>query len=171
MVVALSDTSVSLTVRATMSESLDLKVREAKLNFVRSIIFENGTGAGQADKVWEDRRQIAISGTDDLDLAGTALQDGFNVNVTFAKVKGIFVAADSLNTNTVVIGAAASAQFVGPFGAATHTLALQPGQIFDITASGAGWVVTPTTADLLRIANGGGGTVVNYDIVIIGTSA
>lgn len=171
MVVALSDTNISLAVRTQMAEALDLKSRSALLTFTRGFSMPNGTGAGQADKVWEDTRTIAASGTDDLDLAGTALQDAFGANVTFVKVKGIFVYAWPTNTNNVVVGGAAATQFVGPFGAATHTVALQPDQFFAITAGGAGWAVGASASDLLRVANSGGGTEVKYDIVILGTSA
>jgi len=170
MVVALSDTNVSLTVRSTMSESLDLKTRQAALAFSRSIAFDNGTGASQADKIWDDTRTITASGTDDIDLAGV-LVDAFGAVATFVKVKGIFVAASALNTNNVVIGAAAATQFVGPFGAATHTVALTPGQFFAITNSVSGWTVGAGASDLLRVTNSAGGTSVTYDIVILGTSA
>jgi len=170
MVVALSDTSVSLTVRSTMSESLDLKTRQAALAFSRSIAFDNGTGAGQADKVWDDTRTITASGTDDIDLAGVLL-DAFGAVATFVKVKGIFVAAAAGNTNNVVVGAAAATQFVGPFGAATHTIAITPGNFWCVTNNGAGWTVGAGASDLLRVANSAGGTSVIYDIVILGTSA
>lgn len=170
MTVALSDTAISLAVRTTMSEALDLKTRSAILNFTRGMALANGTGAEQADKVWDDTRVINASSNDDLDLSG-GLTDAFGGTVAFVKVKGIFVFANAGNTNNVVIGAAAATQFVGPFGAATHTVAVPPGQFFAITASTNGWAVVNAASDLLRIANGGAGTPVTYDIVILGTSA
>jgi hypothetical protein len=171
MVVALSDTNVSLTVRSTMSESLDLKTRQAALAFSRSIAFDNGTGASQADKIWDDTRTITASGTDDIDLAGVLL-DAFGAALTFAKVKLIAVAAYAANTNNCVVGNAAATQFVGPFGAATHTVAVAPGGFFMVgRPDAAGWAVGAGASDLLRVTNSAGGTSVTYDVVILGTSA
>mgnify|MGYP000488088098 CR=1 FL=1 len=61
--------------------------------------------------------------------------------------------------------------FVGPFGSATHTVALPPGGNLILTAPASGWTVTAGTGDLLRVANSGAGTSVTFDIIIIGTSA
>lgn len=171
MVSTLSDIFMGLTVRAAMAESLDLKSRQSALAFTRSLSMVNGTGAGQADKVWDDIRTIAISGTDDLDLAGV-LTDAFGATLTFARVKGLFVAADAGNTNNVVVGGAAGTQWVGPFGAAAQTVAVRPGGWFGICCADAtGWPVVGAASDLLRIANSGAGTAVTYSIVILGSSA
>ena len=171
MVATLSDVFMGVQVRATMNESLDLKSRSAALAFSRSLALTNGVGASQVDKVWDDIRTIAPSSNDDLDLAGV-LVDAFGATATFVKVKGIFVAADAANVNNVVVGAAAATQFVGPFGAATHTVAVAPGGWFGICRGDAtGWSVGAGASDLLRIANSGAGTSVTYSIVILGTSA
>lgn len=165
-------TSISLTVRGTVVKNLDLKTVLATLNFARGFSLDNGTGANQADQIWDDTRTLAASATEDLDLAGTALQDAFGANMTFVKVKGIFVAAASGNTNDVVVGAAATNTFVGPFGAATHTAKVRPGGVLALAcADSTGWAVTAGTGDLLRIGNSAAGTPVTYDIVIVGTSA
>jgi len=98
--------------------------------------------------------------------------DIFGVAVAFARIKAIVIIAAAGNTNDVVLGGAAAAQFFGPFGAATDTIAVRPGGILVMAAPDAtGWPVTPTTADILRVANGAGGTSVTFDIVIIGASA
>ena len=171
MVATLSDIFMGVSVRATMTESLDLKTRQAALAFSRSLSLDNGTGANQVDKVWDDIRSINASSNDDLDLVGV-LADAFGGTLNFARIKGLFVAADAANVNNVVIGAAAATQWVGPFGAATHTVAVRPGNFFAITAQDAtAWPAVGGASDLLRIANGGAGTPVTYSIVILGSSA
>jgi hypothetical protein len=167
----LDSTLVSLSVLATGNNSLDFNKIVAALSYPKSQGFSSGAGASQMDRLMADQRVIAPSGTDDLDLTGTALQDIMNANLALARVKLIVVYAASANTNNVVIGAAASNQFVGPFGAATHTIALPPGGLFVVMAPTAtGWPVTAATADLLRIANSGAGTSVTYDVIIGGSS-
>lgn len=160
-------TNINLSVKALLTGTTDLAqtVSPHILNFATS--WASGVGASQADVVWGDERTILASGTDDLDLAGSLV--GALGTATFARVKLIVVTASAANTNNVVVGAAASAQFVGPFGAATHTIAVPPGGPFVIgNPSAAGWTVTATTADLLRIANSAGGSSVTYKVLIIG---
>lgn len=131
----------------------------------------NGTAVGQCDLVYAlDDQSIAASSNLDIDLAGS-LTDPLGATVVFAKVDAIILVASASNTNNVVIGNAASNQFVGPFGAATHTLAVRPGGSLTLWASGAGWSVTAGTGDILRIANSGAGSAVVFDLVILGRSA
>lgn len=129
-----------------------------------------GTGSGQADLLYAGTRTLALSTSEDLDLAG-GLTDVFGASLTFVKVKYIYIKAASGNTNTVIMGGAASNQFVGPFGSAAYTLVLQPGQWMEFAHPTTGWTVTPATGDLLKVLNGGAGTSVTYDLVIAGTSA
>jgi len=131
--------------------------------------FQPGTGAGKADLAFADRRTLAAAATENLDLAG-ALTDPLGAALTFGHVKAIYVTAKSTNTNSVVVGGAASNGFAGPFGGTTPTLSIPPGGFLLLTHPGAGWVVTPTSGDLLKVANSGAGTSVQYDVILIGTS-
>lgn len=166
---ALSGT-VAATLQFTQTSALDQGTATFPASLAKRIALASGVATDQADMLFADTRTIAASGTDDLDEAGT-LSGVFGTTLTFAKVKVILVVAAAGNTNNVVIGGDASAAFVGPFGDATDTIAVKPGGVFLIAHPGAGWPVTPTTADILQIANSGGTTGVTYDIVIIGTSA
>jgi hypothetical protein len=72
----------------------------------------------------------------------------------------------------VIVGGAAANQFLTWVGAATHTVTVRPGGLFQLIAPDAtAYAVTATTADLLRITNSGAGTSVTYDIVLLGASA
>lgn len=128
----------------------------------------NGTSNGQANQQFTRRYTIAASGTQDLDLAGALVND-FGDTLTFARIDAIIVAPLSTNTNNVVVGNAASNQFVGPFGAATHTVSVRPGGVFAIMDGvGTGYTVTAGTGDLLRLTNSAGGTSVVVDVTLIG---
>lgn len=132
--------------------------------------FAAGTGNQQVDRKFTDRRTLAASANEDLDLAAS-LVDAFGAVITFAKVRALRIKAAPENTNDVVVKPAASNGFLGPFGAAAHTLTLPPGGEVLLVAPVAGWPVTPSTADLLNVANGGSGTSVTYEIEILGASA
>jgi|GEM_PF-951274 len=131
--------------------------------------FAPGTGAGKADVLFADRRTLAASATENLDLAG-ALTDPLGAAATFGHVKAIYVKAALTNTNNVVFGGAASNAFVGPLGGTTPTVTIPPGGFQLFVHPGVGWTVTPATGDLLKLANSGGTTGVQYDVMIIGTS-
>src|SRR3569832_182902 len=138
----------------------------AQFNINPQMIISSGLLAGQADLCYMATRTIAASGSDNIDLSGTTFQDPLNVNLAMAKVCASYVKAAPGNTNNVVIGNGTN-PFVGPFGAAAHTLALTPGDWVLITNSTlAGWGVTAATADILKIANSGGSTGVTYDIAV-----
>ena len=128
-----------------------------------------GTAAGKADLMFADRRTIAASGTDVLDLAGT-LADPFGVVLTFLHVKVIYVEADCGNTNNVVISPGATNPFNGPFAGTTPSIAIPPCSVALLTHEGAGWAVTASTGDLFKVANSGSGTSVIYKVLIIGAS-
>lgn len=167
--------SLKTTLRAAIAYMLtgtpDLGEAKAQFQGFVDTVMQSGTGDNQADKVFADTRTLASSANEDLDLAGGSLVDPLGAPVTFAKVKAIIVRAAAGNTNNVVVGGAAANAFQGGFGAANDTHAVPPGGVFLASAPKAGWAVTPGTGDLLRIANSGGGTSVQYDIEIIGTSA
>lgn len=128
----------------------------------------DGTGAVQVNAVFIDDFTIAASGTLDIDLSGT-LTDAHGAALVFTAVKEImFVAADG-NTNNIVVGGSPTNAFIGPFGAAAHTVAVKPGGCFKVADfSAAGWTVVAATGDILRLSNSGAGTSVSGTILILG---
>lgn len=165
-------TNISVAVKALLTGSTDLSSTSAPHRAAYSASWGSGTGSGQADLVWGDTNTLAASANTDLDLAAGALTGALGGTLTFARVKAIMLLAASDNTNNVVLGGAASNQFIGPFGAGTQTISVPPGGVALLTAPGVtGWAVTAGTGDLLRIANSGAGSTVTYTVLIVGASA
>lgn len=163
---------LSIAADATLTSALDLGVATANTPIRRSLNLANGTGAGAADKVFSDRRTLAASAAEDLDLAGV-LTDAFGATITFARIKGLIIAASSANANNLVIGAASSNAWATLLNA-TGTITLRPGATLALMAGAADatcYGVTAGTGDLLHVVNGAGGTSVTYDVLIIGASA
>lgn len=139
--------------------------------------FANGTGANQADLPFFDERSVAASSNDDIDLAGV-LASAFGVTLTFVKIVALFIvnapkdpaAAANLSNLTIGLG---SNPFLGFLGGTLPTLGpLPPGagaMLFGPGSAGIG-TVSAGSSDILRVANGAGGTAV-YQIGIIGRSA
>jgi hypothetical protein len=168
----LSGTLLAVSAFAELTTALDLGTARAPHSLSRKLSLGSGTGAGKADKVFSDRRTLAASATEDLDLAGS-LVDAFGATITFARIKGIIVAAADANTNNVVLGNATSNGWATLL-SATGTVTLRPGAFVAVgtgVADATGYAVTAGTGDLLKVANSGAGSSVTYDIHIIGASA
>lgn len=165
-------TSITARISATLQTILDLVTSSAPLTRDLTLDLTSGTGANQADKIFSDTRTLSASATEDLDLAGS-LTDALGAALTFVKVKAIIIIAAAANVNDVVVGGASANQFVGPFGAGTHTVKVPPGGFLVLAAPGAAGLgtVTAGTGDLLKVANSAGGSSVTYDVIVIGTSA
>lgn len=163
---------VAVALNGLLTSTPDLAKAQSTISVERSVSLLNGTLAGQADRVWKDTGTIAASGTTDIDLAGT-LTDDFGATVTFARVKGLIISAAAANTNNVVVGAAATNAWTALLGA-THTIQIRPGASICLLAGSAdltGYAVVAGTGDTLRLANSGAGTLVTYDIAVLGCSA
>lgn len=132
--------------------------------------FTDGTGNNQANILHFATMTLAASATANIDLAGT-LTDPIGGAAVFAKVKALAIRARADNVNSLIVGGAATNAWVGPFGAATHTVTLPPGGQLVLVAPLAGWTVTPTTGDLLKVANSAAGSSITFDVCIIGTNA
>lgn len=167
--------SLRATVRAAISARLagtaDFAIPTFDLPFHPEIEFSNGTGAGQANEMFSDRRTIAADDDETLDLSGV-LSNALGRLVAFTAVKALMVRAAAGNTHNVVISPPAANAWVGPFGAAEQSLALPPGGVVVLVApTAAGWPVVNSTGDLLNFANSGIGSPVTYDLIILGNRA
>lgn len=140
-----------------------------KLDEIFSNVLESGTSSGKADRFYQDDFSIAGSGSTNYDLAGS-LTGGLGAAAVFAKVKAIVLVASPGNVNSIVVGNG-TAPFVGPFGAGTESVSIPPGGLLMLTAPAAGWSVTATTGDILKLANSSSGTAVAGKLFVIGTSA
>jgi hypothetical protein len=162
-------TSLKLNLRALLVGVLDLSNAVNDLTLAPEIALSDGAGLNQANRVFQDTVTLAAAGETLLDL--TALTDALGSAVSFARLKAIYVrnksatAGDNLQLGgTVVAGLSTlyvgtnAGQLIGPGGIA---LLVNP--------SAAGWAVTATTADILRIGNPGANPI-EYDIVLIGAA-
>lgn len=162
--------SIAVSVKAQLDNSLDLGGASYPLAISKSVVLTNGTGANQAKDMFTDRRTLAASTSEDLDLSGV-LTNAFGASIAFTKIRALIISSAADNVNDVVIGGHATAACASFFGDVTDKLKVKPGGTVALIApDAAGYAVTAVTADLLKITNGGAGTPVTYDIVIIGTT-
>lgn len=137
------------------------------INEGTSFDLDNGTAINQANAIYIDDFDIAASGSQNYDLAGT-LEDRLGNVLVFTAVKAIMVIAHPTNVNSVIYGNVTNG-FVGPLSAATASLTIPPGGFIMLTnPTAAGWPVTAGTVDLIKLANSAAGTAVTGTIVIVG---
>jgi hypothetical protein len=158
--------SVYAGVTARLSGTPDLGSVGYSLDYAAKYLdFASGTAAGQVSKVFTDKNALTAAQAIDLDLAGVLL-DPLGQQITFANIKILRIKCAEANTTNLIVGNAASNGWIGPFGAATHTVAVRPGAVM-LFADPAGWPVVGGTGDLLHLLNSGSAAL-NYEIVLIG---
>jgi hypothetical protein len=125
----------------------------------------SGTAAKQADIPFFDELSIAASSNSDIDLAGV-LAGAFGNTLTMAELVALCIvnaprdAAAAANVSSLTIGGGSNPvlSFLG--GTAPNVGPIRPGGVLLLAcpdAAGLGTVVAGT-GDILRIANGAGGT-------------
>lgn len=159
--------NIGLSIDAKVTGTGDLGNPSQRVTISKALEFLSGTdAANKADILFSDTRTLAASGSESLDLAGS-LANAFGATITAAEILLIYVEAASGNTNNVNVSRPASNGFAGPFLATSDGVSIKPGE-FALFVSKTGWGVTAATGDLLSVANSGGTTGVDYNIVIIG---
>ena len=157
----------------TFSDALDLSTISDNAKLAFSLDLADGTGDNQVDKIWHDKRTIAIAADDDIDLRGTGANMthsifGGTVTIELAKVKAILIKnLSTVSGEDLTIGGHPTQDFSAPFGASGDKIKLGAGGALLLTQPVDGWTVTDGTSDTLRIHNDGAASV-NYDIVIAG---
>lgn len=133
----------------------------------------NGNGANQAEWVYRSKRTLTASTTtDDLDLFAV-LTDVLNLDVRAATIRAISVVnlAEDSGEKLLVGGAGAGGNAWGaPFNNDQDAeVVVGPNSPFLHCDLVDGFVVTPSTGDVLRILHDGVGDI-EYEIILIGTS-
>ncbi len=166
MAESIQGATVDLHFLATMLNALNVVTGAAPLDLRKTYNFTSGTGANKANAFWTDKRTLAASANESLDLSGV-LTDAFGATVTFTKLKALMVIADPGNVNDVVLGAGSN-PWIGALGA-TSVLNVKPGGCCILVAPDAvGMPITASTGDILKVANSSSGTGVTYTIVALG---
>lgn len=162
-------TTINLGVQANLSTALDLKTALSNLALQQTFSLATGTGAGQADQIFDDSRTLSSGANEDLDLAGV-LVNALGTTVTLVKLKCLIFIADSANTTNLTIGPKSSNGLVF-LGGTTPTFVLAPGGLFVLfNPSSAAITVTAGTGDLINVANAAGASA-TYKVIAIGTTA
>ncbi len=137
-----------------------------KLDYSQAIA--NGCEDYEAEAVWYKEAVALLEGnstTFDLTaLTRTILGDTHST--TFVRVKALLILSAATSTGELVVGGAASNEWLGPFRSAGNQIVLGIGSPFQIAAARCGWIVDATHKNLKLLAQNGD---VTYSIALIGT--
>mgnify|MGYP001014925609 CR=1 FL=1 len=136
-------------------------VKSHPVTVADQLLWIDGTGADEADLVYEQVASLSASAALSLDL--TALEDSFGAALSFARLKAFYL------RNT---GSAASLQIGGTCAIVGSGLVLRPGEhllkaVGDVTA----YAVTNSSSDSLTITNQSGSDSASLRLVLVGASA
>lgn len=164
---------ISLSVTATLSNTRDLGSASVTEALSATINLTNGAGANQATQAWGDTRTLTSGANEALDLSGT-LTNGLGATVSFTRIVGLIVQADSDNGSTITVGGAASNAFSAIFGDSSDEFVVRPGGTVAFFAPDAtGYVVSGSSpaSDQLKILNDDGAASASYTIWLVGSEA
>jgi hypothetical protein len=148
-------------VSGTLAGGIDLKAD-----------FTPGTGARQADLHWETPAAVTLAAGASITYTLSALVDGLNRTVAFARVRGFGV--DNSGTTTdgynLLVASGATNGWKATFGGvAGQFLVFAAGVEVKLAPLATGMVVTAGTSDQLTITNQGAGPA-TFTMALIGSS-
>jgi len=141
----------------------------SRVTISQFVNFASGTGSGQADLLHFSTRTLVASASEDLNLYDGSLKTPDGQPFAALSVREVYIRAADGNTNEVVVGGAASNPWLGPFQDASDKLGVRPKAFQPFLHPTTGWTVS-NTVKILKVANGGAGTPVTYDFVLVGSS-
>lgn len=164
-------TAGSLTSKATFTNdtpTLGPTTQSVVFTLASGLVFANGSGASQVNCVWTASGTIAAAGTVDYDLAG-GITDAFGDAITFTSIK--LMCIENLSATATMLVGDAAAPFASWITDPTDTVIIAPSScLFLVNPTAAGYAVTATTGDTLRLAYPAAGppATLAYNIVLWG---
>lgn len=131
-------------------------------------LFSSGTGANQANALYQSQRTLSASATETLDL-NASLTDDFGQSVTCTKLRALVVRAAAANTNNVLVGGGSTTiTSLTTTGVLDKGLVVRPGGSLVWTFPDAtGAALTAGSSDVLQVANSAGSSSVTYDVIVV----
>lgn len=160
---------IGLSLLSVLRDDLDLADPADIVQKTWQIAFTDGAGANQGNQQWHDRRTVATSATDTLDLNGS-LTNQYGTTVSFARVKLLLVYNETGGGQLQLRPGASNAWanlFPG-LGGTGHYIN-SPGIVMHYAGDATGWAVS-AGSDTIRLVNQSGSLTATYNILIVGST-
>lgn len=160
-------TVITINIATSFTGSPDLGTLTKKLSENWNITLTSGTGANQANMIFDDERTLADGANETLDLyASGSLLDAFGNALTIETLKLLCLYNQSSDAS-LLIGGGASLD-LGILADTSDQIVLPPGGKFIWSAPDATGLDITTNKNLYLAHNGTGTSTLTYDIVAIG---
>lgn len=163
--------SAKFNIGLTMAYSVIEEMSELSdyLNQNRGASFSEGEGANQINLIFHDQRALGDGENETLDFHDGSLTNKVSQAITMDKFKGLYIKNNSTDS-TLILGNA-GVNDLALFGAAAHTLVLQPLSEITLLFPDADGVDCTTNAKLKITHGGEGSSAPKYDIIAVGVDA
>jgi hypothetical protein len=158
---------MNLVMDIVYQKSLDMRTAQDRIEMTRGLVFQNGTGANQANAMWADTRSLSGSADacETLDINDGSLTDSHGQTLVLSQLKALYIRNNSTDAN-LIIGGAATVQ-LGLFSdIASDKLKLRPGGELFLTAPDANGLACVTNKKLKIAIDVNSAT--TYDIILVG---
>jgi len=165
-------TTLNLALSAEVVEAVDLGTRRAELVKRIAKTFADGSGANQANKVYQDSNTLAGGATQSLDLDAGTILGPFGVAVpALAQVRAILIEADPANPDNIEVGGDfVQTVIMDGFVDDPVAIRVRPGGALLLVAPAAvGYAVAAATGDVLSVTNADGAVAATFSILLIGS--
>lgn len=172
MMVGLAFATSSLTAKILLNIGIeysvtdDLSTKEAPIRKSRGVSLANGTGANQADTVFQDVRTLTDDANETLNLNLGSLENDFGTALTLDILKVLYIKNNSSDANLLIGGS--DANQVDLFGDVSDILKLPPGGEFLLIAPDVTGIDVSTDPNLEIWHDGTGSSSLTYDIIVVG---
>jgi hypothetical protein len=163
--------SLALSALLTKAASLGSNTSSAQSDGKIVTAITDGSGEGQANKIYAATRTLNAVTSESLDLSGV-LTDEFGTVLSFTRIVVMYIQLKTAGS-TLLVGGAAANGFINWVADATDKIRIRSGtagkgHLLLWADDATGYVVTPATGDLLKIDNPGAGQI-QYDIILVGS--
>ena len=163
--------TITVSVKATLDTDLAIVRPAAATSYVDAAGYTNGTGAAQADRIYQARRSVADSSTPEVLPLSSGLVDALGNALSFASITTILVKNRSATAGEVLTVGGGTHPLAAWLSSAGAGVKVGPGGRFLIdNPSAAAYAVAAGSADKLTISADAGGDV-PFDVIIQGRSA
>lgn len=159
-------TKISLSFVADESSAIDLGSRVYNMKKSKLITLLDGTGAGQASKLYADSFSVTQSVNTDLDLSG-ALAGAFGT-VVFTAIKGLEIIAGDSNPGALTVFGGTNPFLAGLTGTTPAMTVAAGNPILMTKIDASGWAVTNASNDNLRITTPATAGTYTFDVILVG---
>lgn len=184
MAISLASIGLSCKLRAVLQNTVDGAAQTAQVQLGNEVsdTIGSGTGADQANRMWQDTNRLLSSAASEnidlydlgaIDIGGGAGKDALGQAQLLAEVVGILIVNESASAGSLLIGGEGSAAAWNSILNASDTAVIgpiKPGGMFFISSPGdPAFAVADAANHLLKLEASGGD--VTYSIYVLGRDA